>query len=55
MSLTSLMLIVGLLENISASKSVAKKKAKDLKDAVQKVGLVYFIPYHADISLNPES
>ena len=43
MTLTSMMVIDGLLKKISASKAAAKKKAKDEKESTQKVENYEFI------------
>jgi hypothetical protein len=43
MTSTSMMAIVGLLEKISASKAEAEKRARDVKDAVQRVMKPFFI------------
>ena len=34
----SMMAVVGLLENIAASKAAAEKKVKDQKESIEKVG-----------------
>jgi hypothetical protein len=40
MTSTSMMAVVGLLENISASKAAVEKKAKDQKESVEKASVL---------------
>ena len=44
MTSTSMMVIIGLLEKISASKAATEKKVKDQKESLQKAGLILY-PY----------
>lgn len=44
MTSTLMMVIIGLLEKISASKAATEKKVKDQKESLQKAGLILY-PY----------